>query len=163
MHPRDRTPWVAPPPPSIPAVLDPLADATVAHADNDGAILAVRTAQGRTGTLRLRPATPNSLRITLRLDDVPKGPRVSVVNAPTDTDCTIERSPAGFTLHLDSLSLKVRLSPLVLELTVPHLRQATDVSDPSDRTTVLPLGVTELTDGRLVHHDSWTTAPDEHF
>ncbi|GLP64560.1 hypothetical protein TUSST3_11800 [Streptomyces sp. TUS-ST3] len=163
MHPRDRTPWVAPPPRLVPVGLDPLADAVVACADKNGATLDVRTAAGRTGTLRLRPATGNSLRITLRLDGVPATPRVRVVTPPEATRCLIEQSPDTLTLHLDTLRLDVRLSLPVLELTDPHLRQATDVSDPGDRTTVLPLGVTELADGRLAHHDSWFAEPDEHF
>lgn len=163
MHPRDRTPWVAPPPRLVPVGLDPLADAVVACADKNGATLDVRTAAGRTGTLRLRPATGNSLRITLRLDGVPTTARVRVVTPPEGTRCLIEQSPDTLTLHLDTLRLDIRLSPPVLELTDPHLRQATDVSDPGDRTTVLPLGVTELADGRLAHHDSWFAEPDEHF
>lgn len=163
MHPRDGTPWVAPPPIQIPAAMDPVAEATVACAGKDGVTLGVRTAAGRTGTLRLRPATANCLRITLRWDTAPTAPRVSVVTAPTDTPCTVEQSPDALALHLDALRLTVQLSPLRMELTDCHLRQATDVSDPSDRTTVLPLGVTELTDGRQVHHDSWITEPDERF
>lgn len=163
MHPRDSTPWVAPPPALVPVALDPLADARVTRAGEDGATLRVRTASGRTGTLRLRPATANSLRITLRLDDVPATPRVSVVTAPTGTRCTVERTPDTLTLHCGSLRLDVRPAPLTLELTNCHLRQASEVSDPSDRTTVLPLGLTALADGRPAYHDSWITEPDEHF
>ena len=163
MHPRDTTPWVAPPRPLVPVALDPLAGARVTRAGEDGAALDVRTASGRNGTLLLRPATANSLRLTLRLDDVPATPRVSVVTAPTDTRCTVEQSPDTLTLRLESLCLAVHLSPLTMELTDCHLLQATGVSDPSDRTTVLPLGVTALADGRLAHHDSWFTEPDEHF
>ncbi|WP_405475944.1 alpha-xylosidase [Streptomyces canus] len=163
MHPRDRAPWVAPPPPLVPAAPDPLAGASVAAADKDGVTLDVRTAAGRTGILRLRPATGNCLRITLRLDGVPMAPRVSVVTAPTDTRCTVGQSPDAFTLHLESLCLEARLTPFAMELTDRHLRQATDVSDPSGRRTVLPLGVTELADGRLAYHDSWFAEPDEHF
>ncbi|MFF0013679.1 alpha-xylosidase [Streptomyces sp. NPDC005374] len=163
MHPRDSTPWVAPPPSPHPAAPDPLAGVSVAHAGNDGVTLDVRTAAGRTGTLRLRPATDNCLRITLRLAEATKAPRVRVVTAPTHATCAVERSPDTLTLHLGSLALHVHLSPLVLELTTCHTRQATDVSDPGGRTTVLPLGVSELADGQLAYHDSWITGPDEHF
>lgn len=163
MHPRDSTPWVAPPPSPHPAAPDPLADVFVAHAGEDGVTLDVRTAAGRTGTLRLRPATDNCLRITLRLDEAAKAPRVRMVTAPTAATCAVERSPDTLTLHLGTLALEVHLSPLVLELPTCHARQATDVSDPSGRTTVLPLGVSELADGQLAYHDSWITGPDEHF
>jgi len=168
-HPRDQTAFVAPPPPLTPAgptALDPLADATVAHAGTDGATLDVRTTTGRTGTLRLRPATSRSVRITLRMNDVPSAPRTSVVTPPTGTGCTTEQSPDTLTLDLDALRITVHLSPFAMELTDRNgrtLRQAADVRDLGDRLTVLPLGVTELTDGRLAHHDSWITEPDEHF
>jgi alpha-D-xyloside xylohydrolase len=169
VHPRDHTPFVAPPPPLIPAgptALDAVTGASVTHADRHGARLLVRTAAGRTGTLRLRPATRGALRVTLRMADVPKAPRVPLVTAPTDTTCTPEQSPDTLTLHLDTLRVDIQLSPFALQLVSKQgtvLCQATDVSDPSDRTTVLPLGVTALTDGRLAHHDSWITEPDEHF
>ncbi|MDO0930994.1 alpha-xylosidase [Streptomyces sp. DG2A-72] len=168
LHPRDHTPFVAPPPPLTPAgptALDPVVSASVAHADKDGATLDVRTAAGRTGTLRLRPATGSILRVTLRMADVPTAPRASVVTARTDTQCTVERSPNTLTLRLDALRADLRLSPFAMELTGRHrtLRQSTDVSDPSERTTVLPFGVTELRDGRFAHHDSWVTEPNEHF
>ena len=42
MHPRDRAPWVAPPPPFIPAAPDPLAGASVASAGEDGVTLVVK-------------------------------------------------------------------------------------------------------------------------
>ncbi len=169
VHPRDHLAYVAPPPPLIPAgptALDPVVSAAVAHAGPDGATLDVRTAAGRTGTLRLRPATGTVLRVTLRMADVPTAPRAALVTAPPDSRCTAEPSPHTLTLKLDTLRVEVRLSPFTMELTDRHgrtLRQATDAGDPDGRPTVLPLGVTELTDGRLAHHDSWTTAPDEHF
>ncbi len=169
LHPRDRAAFVAPLPPLTPAgpdALDPLAAATVVHADTDGATLDVRTTTGRTGTLRLRPATGNAIRLTLRMTGATTGPRVSVVTAPTGAECAVERSPDTLTLHLDALTLEVRLDPLTMKLTDRHgrsLRQATDVRDPNGLLTVLPLGVTELGDGRLAHHDSWITGPDEHF
>lgn len=74
-----------------------------------------------------------------------------MVTAQTDTACTVERSPDALTLHLDTLVLNIQLASLTLEVTNRHLRQATDVSDPGNRTTVLPLGVTDLTDGRLIY------------
>ncbi|WP_327312838.1 hypothetical protein [Streptomyces sp. NBC_01235] len=157
LHPRDHALFVAPPPPLTPAgptALDPVTGAAVAHADRGGATLEVRTAAGRTGMLRLRPATGNTLRVTLRMADVPTAPRVAVVTAATDTGCTVERSPNTLTPHLDALRADIHLSPFAMELTDHQgltLRQATDVSDPSDRTTVLPFGVTELRDGRLAH------------
>ena len=170
LHPRDRTAFVAPPPPLTPAgpaALDPLVSATVAHAGTDGATLDVRTAGGRTGTLRLRPATSRSVRVTLRMNGVPNAPRTSVVTAPTGTGCVVEQSPDHqLTLSLAALRLEVRLDPFAMRLTDRHgrsLRQATDVRDPDGSLTVLPLGVTALADGRLAHHDSWITGPDEHF
>lgn len=169
LHPRDHAAFVAPLPPLTPAgpgALDPLADATVVHAGTDGATLDVRTTAGRTGTLRLRPATGNSVRLTLRMTGVTTAPRTSVVTTPTGAGCTTEQSPDTLTLHLDALTLEVRLAPLAMKLTDRHgrsLSQATDVRDPNGLLTVLPLGVTELDDGRLAHHDSWTTEPDEHF
>ncbi|WP_155059227.1 TIM-barrel domain-containing protein [Streptomyces blattellae] len=169
LHPRDHAFFVAPPPPLTPAgptALDPVTSAWVAHADSDGATLDVHTAAGRTGTLRLRPATGSILRVTLRMADAVTAPRVRVVTPLRDTDCTVERSPNRLTLHLDALRADIQLAPFVMEVTDRHnrtLRQATDISDPSDRTTVLPFGVTELTDGRLAHHDSWIAEPDEHF
>lgn len=169
LHPRDHAAFVAPLPPLTPAgpdALDPLAAATVVHADTDGATLDVRTTTGRTGTLRLRPATGNSIRLTLRMTGEATAPRASVVTAPAGAGCTAEQSPDTLTLYLDALRLEVRLAPLAMELTDRHGRslcQATDVRDPNGLLTVLPLGVTELDDGRLAHHDSWITGPDEHF
>ena len=169
LHPRDHTAYVAPPPALVPAgpgALDPVVSASVARTSAGGATLDVRTAAGRTGTLRLRPATGTAVRVTLRMDDVPTAPRASLVTAPHDGRCIIEQPPNAVTLRLGALSVGVRLSPFSMELTDRHgrsLRQVTDVRDPNGRLTVLPLGVTELTDGSLAHHDSWAAEPDEHF
>ncbi|WP_289937940.1 TIM-barrel domain-containing protein [Streptomyces sp. S.PNR 29] len=170
LHPRDHTPFVAPPPPLTPAgpaALDAVVGAGVVHAGTDGATLDVRTAAGRTGTLRLRPATARSIRITLRMAGVPTAPRVPVVTPPpAGADCAAEQAPDTVVLHLGALRVDVRLSPFALTLTDRHgrvLRQAAEERDPGGRPTVLPFGVTELADGRLAHHDSWRTEPDEHF
>ncbi|MGQ4386075.1 TIM-barrel domain-containing protein [Streptomyces sp. SAS_270] len=169
LHPRDYAPFVAPPPaltPAGPSALDPVVAASVVHVGEDGAVLDVRTAAGRAGTLSLRPATPSCVRVTLRMAGVATAPRASVVTAPTDAGCTTTHSPDAVVLRLDALRLSVRLAPFTMELTDRHgrvLRQATDARDPDDALTVLPLGVTELADGRLVHHDSWIAEPDEHF
>jgi alpha-D-xyloside xylohydrolase len=166
LHPRERAAFVAPPPSPVPVRLDPLTTASVARAGTDGAVLDVTTASGRTGTLRLSPTTGAALRITLRMTGVPTAPRVPVVTPPQGGTCTAEQSPDSVTLHLDALRVDVRLAPFAMSVTDRHgrvLRQATDVRGPSGDLTVLPLGVTELADGRLAHHDSWTTEADEHF
>ncbi|MEV5437038.1 TIM-barrel domain-containing protein [Streptomyces sp. NPDC052682] len=165
-HPRDQAAYVAPPPPLTAArPADPVVAASVARAAAEGVVLDVRTASGRAGTLRLRPARGGCVRITLRMTDAPAAPRVRVVPGSQER-CAVEQSSGTVTLRLATLRVEVRLSPLTLALTDRHCRtlhQATDVSDPADRPTVLPLGVTDLTDGRLAHHDSWVTEPDEHF
>ncbi|MBC2900628.1 alpha-xylosidase [Streptomyces cupreus] len=169
LHPRDQASFVAPPPPLIPAgptALDPVVTATIVRAGADAAVLDVRTAAGRAGTLRLRPTTARSVRVTLRMAGVPTAPRVSVVDAPAGERCHTERAPNAVALQLDALRVEVRLAPFSMQLTDCQghvLRQATDVRGPSGDLTVLPLGVTELADGRLAHHDSWITEPDEHF
>ncbi|MBC9726882.1 alpha-xylosidase [Streptomyces sp. TRM68367] len=166
LHPRDRAAYVAPPPPLTPAgPVDPVVTAYVAEAGAHGVSLNVRTARGRTGTLRLCPATGSAARITLRMSDVLTSPRISVVNESVH-GCTVERSPGTVTLRLEALRVEIRLSPFTMSLTDRHgrtVRQATDVRDPDDHLTVLPFGVTELADGRLAHHDSWIAEPDEHF
>ncbi|MFI9586655.1 alpha-xylosidase [Streptomyces sp. NPDC052236] len=176
LHPRASFPFVAPPPqltPAGPAALDPVEAASVVRAGPDGILLDVRTAACRTGTLRLRPTMGRAVRVTLRMAGVPATSRVQLVEpaeyaggaAGTGTRA-VTRADRAVVLDLPGARLRVALEPWAMELTDSRgrvVRQATDVRDSSGALTVLPLGVTELSDGGLAYHDSWFAEPDEHF
>jgi alpha-D-xyloside xylohydrolase len=171
VHPRAYVPFVAPPAPLTPAgpgALDPLATASVVRLGPDGVLLDVRTRAGRTGALWLRPAAGRAVRVTLRMAGVPATSRVALVREDAQDGvfaASWEDGSVVLALSGDA-RLRVRLDPLMLELSDTCgrvLRQATDERDSSGALTVLPLGVTELDDGRLAYHDSWSVEPDEHF
>ncbi|MFE2427903.1 TIM-barrel domain-containing protein [Streptomyces sp. NPDC059373] len=172
LHPRTHRPFVAPCPPLTPAgpdALDPLTTASVTRSGPDGVEMDVRTAVGRAGTLRLRPAGEAVVRVTLRMAEVPATSRVRTAGARTEGAAgtfAVAHAEGAVVLELPGARLRVTLEPPVLELTDRRgrvLRQARDVTDSSGAVTVLPLGVTELADGRLAYHDSWSVEPDEHF
>ncbi|WP_432037072.1 alpha-xylosidase [Streptomyces cucumeris] len=172
LHPRDHFPFIAPPPPLTPAypgATDPLVTGSVTGLQGNGAALAVRTATGRAGELRVRIGDGNRMRVTLRMADTPTAPRTALVHEPdrTGVRCDVTPSEHGLVLRAAALGVRIRYAPFALDLLDDKgevlLRQAPYATGSSSAPAALPLGVTPLADGRLAHHASWSADPDEHF
>ncbi len=170
IHPRAYRPFVAPPPvlaAAGPDSLDPVIAASLDRAAADGVLLAVTTATGRTGTMHLRPANETVIRLTLRMTDVPAEPRASVVREATSGGFAVEQHHDEIVADFCDLRIRVRLDPFTIQVDDRNgrelLRQANVGGSGGGGIGALPLGVTELTDGRLAYHDSWIAEPDEHY
>ncbi|MEV0848112.1 TIM-barrel domain-containing protein [Streptomyces sp. NPDC049954] len=171
LHPRAVHPFIAPPPTLTatgPGALDPVVRAEIAETAEDALTLRVRTEQGREGTLRLAAAVSGSVRVTLRMDGVPREPRVSLARPGRSTGRVV-RDEHHVALATPGAVLRVDLDPFRMAFQLSPgtsgevLRQNGDDRQPDELLTVLPLGVSELTDGSLVYHDTWAAAPEEKF
>ncbi|MFJ7625196.1 TIM-barrel domain-containing protein [Streptomyces sp. NPDC097595] len=164
-------PFIAPPPTlreAGPGALDPVVRAEPAETGTDALTLLVRTERGREGTLRLAAATGGAIRVTLRMAGTPEGPRAALADPGTGTG-HVERHDDRIELTTPGTTLRVDLDPFRMSFRLPTgagddvVRQNGYDRQPDEVLTVLPLGVTELTDGSLAYHDTWTAAPDERF
>lgn len=134
----------------------------------DGVELAGVTSDGNAAEVTVSLVAPGVARVRLRRPGLAEGPRARLARTPPGpAAATVARGDGTVTVAGGALAVRARLDPFLLTFTDGAgrvlLTQREERSDVSGRTRVLPLGCTELADGRVAHYDTFTAAPDEHF
>lgn len=132
-----------------------------------GLELAGVTSDGQEAEIRVTLAAPGTARVRLQRPGVAEGPRARLARDLPVPPVTVTHGEGTVTIAGERLTVQVRLDPFLLTFCDAGgrvlLAQREDRKDISGRCRVLPFGCSDLTDGRVAYHDTFTAAPDEHF